>query len=214
MGILTRQQKGSALTINEMDNNFMSSWEIITGGFFNQNVTNTSTIDLRTNYYYASRFNCLAFEISGRGTNSALWYPNWISHSAGDVALGNPVRNSHGNTRLFSQSYSFFGSWNSATGWPIMSNSNSFTPFASHQTYLRGMSYFQLNAPTSFELTGRLGNGGYQRVTGAFQYSTNYNSQRKIGIQFRTLNNSNSYNFAGTIYLLGLRAAGNSNHQQ
>lgn len=213
MGILTRQQKGSALTINEMDNNFMSSWEIITGGFYNQFVTLNTTIQVYTNYAYAARFNCIGFEISGKSSSSVLWYPNWISHSAGDVSLGNPVRTTHGNCALSAQAYSYFGIYNSTTGWPIMQNSNSFASFGSYQTYLRGYSYFQLNAPTSFDMTGRFGNAGFQRVTGGFRYTTNDSFQRKIGIQLRTSNNNN-INWAGNIYLMGLRAGGNSVHKQ
>jgi len=213
MGILTRQQKGSTLTINEMDNNFMSSWEIITGGYFNQIVTLNSTIQLYTTYTYAARFNCIGFEISGKSSSSVLWYPNWISHTAGDQALGNAVKTTHGNTSLSAQAYSYFGVYNSSTGWPIMQNSNSFASYFQHQTYLRGYSYMQLNAPTSFDMVGRFGNAGFQRVTGAFRYTTLDSFERKIGIQLRTSNNGN-INWQGNIYLMGLRAGGNSQHKQ
>lgn len=212
MAITTRTQKGSALTIDEMDLNFLSTWEIITGLATNATqVSYNAGPKIEVAYMYATRFNVMAFQIVGTCTSSVLWYPNWIlsrqnttSLNAPSVSFVNP-----GACRVLGQSQSLFTSTNTnGTGWPAQgNNSNTYAPLVGRQVMLRGYGGHRSYEPWFNDMTYMTGNAGPQRYGGAARINNqnSYGSYRKAGIGLRTGNNANNIYFKGSLYLMGLR---------
>lgn len=201
---------GAALTISEMDKNFMSTWEIITGAEFASTDAyasyNTGPL-IETDYEYAARFNVMAFEIVGHSTSTVLWYPNWVARNNPPSTPFSGSQNNlvdQGNSQVTSQGWSFFGTWNSNIGIPMMYNSSNYAALSSYQVSIRAESYHTRAAPSYYQMTYRGANIGYQEVQGAQRYS-NVAAGKKCGVRLRFGTNSTNVYFRGSIYLLGLR---------
>lgn len=213
MAITTRTQKGSALTIDEMDLNFLSTWEIITGISTNStSVSFNAGPQIEVAYQYATRFNVMAFQIVGSCSAPVLWYPNWIlsrqnttSTNAPSASFVNP-----GAGKVLGQSQSVFTSVNTnGTGFSAMgtNNTSTFAPRANYQVMLRAWGGHKSYEPWFHDISYYSSNAGPQRYGGGGRINNqnSYTSYRKAGVQLRTGNNG-TVTFKGSLYLMGLRS--------
>ena len=219
MPILTRSDKGSDLTVNEIDDSFLSTWEVITALHTVEKISfNTGpsfilgpTVSMA--YFYATRFNMLYVEVEGSLNSNIYWYPSWRYGHPSNGEFADTYRRwvTRGqSTGSLGNIYDF----RNATGAKVTQSTTGMEIVGGQVATLKMWGGHGHGSTTSvpthhsnFEMNYRSMNYGSLLSMGRIEESVNTGSMtaKKIGFKLRAGTNSTNVNFGGSIRILGLR---------